>query len=91
MNEQQISDYIAENNLVGQRSDRGLYYIIEEPGTGDRPTSTSNVTVACKGYFLDGSVFDQSNVQAFHLICNKLLEVGQKGLPILRKKEVVNC
>lgn len=50
-NEKEITDYIAKNNLTAQRSDSGLYYVINEPGTGVQPTSTSNVTVAYKGYF----------------------------------------
>jgi FKBP-type peptidyl-prolyl cis-trans isomerase FkpA len=59
-NEQDITAYIAKNNLDAQRSDSGLYYVIEEEGTGTQPTSNSNVTVAYKGYFLNGEVFDSS-------------------------------
>ena len=29
-NEQEILDYISNNNLVAQKSDSGLYYIINE-------------------------------------------------------------
>lgn len=58
--EADIIKYIADNNLNAQRSDSGLYYVINNLGTGARPTSSSNVTVAYKGYFLDGGVFDQS-------------------------------
>ncbi|MEP2059979.1 MAG: FKBP-type peptidyl-prolyl cis-trans isomerase, partial [Maribacter litoralis] len=32
----------------------------ENQGDGAAPTATSNVTVAYKGYFLNGTVFDQS-------------------------------
>lgn len=60
-NEQEIKDYIAKNNLVAQRSDTGLYYIVTNPGTGANPTAKSNVTVAYKGYFTNGTVFDQSD------------------------------
>ena len=31
-NEQEILDYIGNNNLVSQKSDSGLYYIINEIG-----------------------------------------------------------
>ena len=50
-NEQEIKDYIAKNNLTAQRSDSGLYYIIENPGTGANPTASSNVTVAYSSTF----------------------------------------
>ena len=55
-----IDAYLVENNLEAQISDSGLYYIIDEPGTGDPITETSIVTVAYKGYSLDGIVFDSS-------------------------------
>ena len=60
-NEADIIEYIEENDLVANRTNSGLYYVINEEGTGTRPTSSSNVTVAYKGYFLDGTVFDQSD------------------------------
>lgn len=60
-NNQEIIDYIAANNLNAQESASGLYYVINEPGTGVQPTTTSNVTVAYKGYFTDGNVFDESS------------------------------
>ena len=61
LNEKEITDYIAENNLVAEKSSTGLYYIIDNEGTGEQPTFASNVTVAYKGYFTNGTVFDESN------------------------------
>tara|TARA_R110001583_G_scaffold145096_1_gene297067 strand:- start:1018 stop:1467 length:450 start_codon:yes stop_codon:yes gene_type:complete len=59
--EDDIIQYIEDNNLTAQRSDTGLYYVISKQGDGVAPTSNSNVTVNYKGYFLNGSVFDQSS------------------------------
>lgn len=59
--EADIIAYIEENNLNATRSNSGLYYVINNEGTGARPTSRSNVTVAYKGQFLDGKVFDESS------------------------------
>ena len=59
--EADIIQYIQDNNLNATRSNSGLYYVINNEGSGARPTSTSNVTVAYKGYFLDGVVFDESS------------------------------
>ncbi len=60
INDQEIQDYLEANNLEAQTSDSGLYYIIEEEGTGEQPTTSSTVTVAYRGYFLNGNIFDQS-------------------------------
>mgnify|MGYP000114934913 CR=1 FL=1 len=59
--EADILKYIADNNLNATKSDSGLYYVINNEGTGTTPTSTSNVTVAYKGYFLDGTIFDENS------------------------------
>ncbi|WP_372793177.1 FKBP-type peptidyl-prolyl cis-trans isomerase [Lutibacter sp.] len=59
--EEDIIQYIEDHNLVAKKSNSGLYYVIETQGEGAKPNSNSNVTVNYKGYFLNGTVFDQSN------------------------------
>lgn len=59
--DEDIQAYITANNLNAIKTSSGLYYVIDEVGSGENPISTDNVTVAYKGYFLDGSVFDQSS------------------------------
>lgn len=60
-NETEIKAYIADNHLDAIRTDSGLYYVINEAGTGKQPTSTSNVKVTYKGYFTNKTVFDQNS------------------------------
>jgi FKBP-type peptidyl-prolyl cis-trans isomerase len=59
-NEKEIAAYVAEHNLNAKRSASGLYYVIEEEGTGVQPNYLSDVTVYYKGYFTNGTVFDSS-------------------------------
>ncbi len=59
-NEQEIQAFIADNNLTTQKSSSGLYYIIDNPGTGENPVATDRVKVAYKGYLTDGTIFDES-------------------------------
>jgi FKBP-type peptidyl-prolyl cis-trans isomerase len=80
-NEKEITDYIAKNNLTAQRSDSGLYYVINEPGTGTQPTSTSNVTVAYKGYFTNGAIFDQSSAAGISFGLNQVIKGWTEGIP----------
>ena len=82
-NEKEITDYIAKNNLSAQRSDSGLYYIINEPGTGKQPTASSNVTVAYKGYFTNGSVFDQS-ASGISFGLNQVIKGWTEGIPYFK-------
>ena len=59
-NEQEILTYLADNNLTAQKSSSGLYYIVNNSGSGAQATKTDNVTVAYKGYFTNKTVFDES-------------------------------
>lgn len=84
-NEQEIQTYIADNDLVTQVSSTGLHYIINEPGTGAQPTSTSNVTVAYKGYFTDGAVFDQSDSNGISFGLNQVIAGWTEGITYFKE------
>jgi FKBP-type peptidyl-prolyl cis-trans isomerase FkpA len=83
-NEQEIKDYLAKNNLTAQRSNSGLYYIINEAGTGTQPTAASNVTVAYKGYFTNGNVFDQSKAEGISFGLNQVIKGWTEGIPYFK-------
>lgn len=84
-NEQDITAYINEKNLDAQKSDSGLYYVINEEGTGEQPISTSNVTVAYKGYFLNGSIFDQSNSNGISFGLQQVIKGWTEGIPYFKE------
>jgi FKBP-type peptidyl-prolyl cis-trans isomerase FkpA len=66
-NEEEIQAYLNENNLDFQKTSSGLYYDIKSPGSGSSPIFSSIITAGYKGYFLDGTVFDQSSEANFSL------------------------
>ena len=84
-NEAEIKQYIEDNDLVAERSDSGLYYIIEEPGTGEQPTASSNVTVAYKGYFTNGDVFDASDEDGVSFPLNGVISGWTEGIPYFKE------
>ncbi|UZD21474.1 FKBP-type peptidyl-prolyl cis-trans isomerase [Algoriphagus halophytocola] len=55
-----IQDYIAEKGLNAQKTESGLYYVIEEEGTGDPVTPGTTMHVDYAGYLIDGTLFDTS-------------------------------
>lgn len=86
-----IEEYVAAQGLTTEVDPSGLYYSIETPGTGAHPTLANRVEVRYKGYFLDGTVFDQttgSKTVVFPLaglilgwqIAIPLLKEGGKGI-----------
>jgi FKBP-type peptidyl-prolyl cis-trans isomerase FkpA len=84
-NEADIIEYIEENDLDANRTNSGLYYVINEEGTGTRPTSSSNVTVAYKGYFLDGTVFDQSDANGISFGLDQVIKGWTEGIPLFKE------
>ena len=80
-NEKEISAYVAKNNLTVQRSASGLYYVVSDEGTGEHPITTSNVTVAYKGYFTNGNVFDQSKPEGISFGLNQVIKGWTEGIP----------
>ena len=83
--EADIIQYIEDNNLNATRSNSGLYYVINNEGSGARPTSTSNVTVAYKGYFLDGVVFDESNSSGISFGLNQVIQGWTEGITYFKE------
>lgn len=83
-NETAILKYIEDNNLIATRTSSGLYYVINNEGTGERPTNTSNVTVAYKGYFLDGTVFDE-NPNGYTTDLNSVIAGWTEGIPYFKE------
>lgn len=53
-----IVKYIADHQLDATRTPTGLYYVITDSGTIDRPTVNSDVSMYYTGTLLDGTRFD---------------------------------
>ena len=83
--EQIIQDYLQTMGLTSSKTDEGLHYIINQQGTGDYPSSISNVTVAYKGYFTDGSVFDESPSAGVTFNLQNVIEGWTIGIPKYRE------
>lgn len=79
-NEQEILDYLSERNLNAQKSATGLYYIIDEQGSGSAPSASSNVTVAYRGYFTNGNVFDQSSSNGISFNLSQVIPGWTEGI-----------
>ncbi len=84
-NDQEIIAYIATNNLDAQKSNTGLYYVIDEPGSGEQPTVTSNVTVAYKGYLTNGNVFDESNAAGASFNLQQVIPGWTEGITYFKE------
>ena len=80
-----IVSYIMNNNLDATRACSGLYFVIEEKGNGDTPTSSSTVTVNYKGYFTSGSVFDESSGAGATFSLTSVIAGWTEGIPLFNE------
>lgn len=84
-NQAQILAYLEENNLQATRHSSGLYYQIDEPGSGGFPDANATVRVNYRGFLLDGTVFDQSGNDPSSFSLSGLIEGWQIGIPLLQR------
>ncbi|MGV3658184.1 MAG: FKBP-type peptidyl-prolyl cis-trans isomerase, partial [Chitinophagaceae bacterium] len=55
-----LRTYLSDNGINATEHCSGLFYSIENPGTGKTPQACYRVSVNYKGMLTDGTVFDQS-------------------------------
>ena len=80
---EKITDYLEANQLTAESTSSGVYYIIEEEGTGNYPTLSSTISVEYTGKFLDGSVFDSGTLPDFQL--GGLIQGWKEGLQLFKE------
>lgn len=84
-NEQEINEYLTRNNLVSEKSETGLHYIILNPGEGIQPNRDSNVRFGYKGYFLDHTVFTEAPIGGLTADLSTLIEGIGEGLTYFKE------
>lgn len=80
-----IEKYISEKGWSASSTSSGLYYVIDDAGTGVNPDASSQVTVAYKGYLLDGTVFDESDVAGITFYLSKVIKGWREGIPLFKE------
>lgn len=85
--QQLIKDYLEENNLIAEKTEDGLYYIITKEGVGSHPNIASTVKVDYKGYLRNGDIFDSSydRGKASTFSLTGVIQGWQLGIPLLKE------
>ena len=55
-----LAEYRTANNIQATEGERGLYYVIQDPGDSLRPKLTSTVVVNYEGYTTEDETFDET-------------------------------
>lgn len=77
-----IENYLSENELVADSTESGIFYIIEEEGTGSYPALDSIVEVNYVGMYLNEQVFDSGTVD-YRL--DGFILGWQEGIPLFKE------
>ncbi len=76
-----IEEYVLENQLDGEYTSNGVFYVIEDPGSVEHPNVGSLVTVSYVGYTLDGVGFGEGDYYETWL--NETIIGWQEGVPLI--------
>ena len=84
-----IEEYLATNNIDAIEDPSGLWYVVTQEGSGDqRPGPNSTVEVKYRGYFTDGTTFDQSRGDNTSEVRLSNTILGWRiGVPLMQKGE----
>jgi FKBP-type peptidyl-prolyl cis-trans isomerase FkpA len=82
-----IQAYLTANSITGAvKHTSGMYYKIETPGAGTKPTLSSKVFVKYVGKFTDNSIFDQqADASKTGWTLGTLVQGWQLGIPLIGK------
>jgi FKBP-type peptidyl-prolyl cis-trans isomerase FkpA len=84
--ETKIENYIKKSTIKYQKSESGLYYIIEHQGEGEFIKITDEVSFNYVGRFLNGEIFDgQFKSKAITFEVTKLIEGWKEAMLYLKK------
>ncbi len=81
-NRREIRAYALKKGFKVDSLSSGLYYMIENPGSGENPSANAQVTVNYKGYFSDEKIFEGSTA-TFPLL--SVIPGWQLGIPLLKR------
>lgn len=83
----EIQNFLKQKGWKAEKTDKGLYYIIEKKGTGPNAKAGDSITVRYTGKLLNGNVFD-SNTQdgiTFQLGMGQVIPGWDQGFTLFNK------
>lgn len=89
IDDKKILKYAEDNNLDLESHDSGIYYLVENEGTGTaHPNFNSQIVAHYKGTFLDDKTFDSSIGGApLSFKLGQVIEGWQIAIPLMKKGE----
>ena len=80
-----LQNYITTNNITAVQHPSGVFYTLNNAGTGSTPGVCSNITVKYTGRLLGGAVFDSNTSNTgVRFVLGDLILGWQRVLPLLK-------
>jgi len=79
---QAVQSYLSANGIAAVQHCSGLFYVIEQMGSGKKPSACNTVNTTYVGKLTNGSVFDQGTV-SFGL--DEVIRGWTNGIPLIKK------
>jgi FKBP-type peptidyl-prolyl cis-trans isomerase FkpA len=81
---QAVKNYLDANNITATKHCSGMYYVVENAGTGNRPNICSYIAIHYKGMLTDGNVFDQTTTNPAVFQLGELITAWKIGIPQIK-------
>ena len=86
---QAVEDYLASQGITNaQQHCSGVYYVIDNPGSGKQPVACDAVDVNYVGKLTNGTVFDQG--QHYRNYLGNLVQGWANGVPLIKEGGVIH-
>lgn len=80
---ERVQAYLTANNISATQHCSGLFYVIDNPGTGATPTVCNTVKVNYEGKLTDGTTFDKSTDPVDFPLTNVIVGF-RNGVPLIK-------
>lgn len=80
---EQVQAYLTANNIAATQHCSGLFYVIDNAGTGVAPTVCNTVVVMYEGKLTDGTTFDKST-SPVDFPLSRVIVGFRNGLPLIK-------
>jgi FKBP-type peptidyl-prolyl cis-trans isomerase FkpA len=80
---QSVKSYVDSAGIPATKHCSGVYYVIDDAGTGTAPNACSTVSVTYRGALTNGSVFDEQSVPVLFQLTT-LITSWRNTLPLIK-------
>jgi FKBP-type peptidyl-prolyl cis-trans isomerase len=81
---QAVQSYLSANSITATQHCSGMFYQIDQPGTGKTPTACNFVVFNYKGRLTNGTVFDSTSTTPLSYELSRLVTGFKNGLPLIK-------